>query len=59
VEVVDDGGPAEVEQVLAPADVAGAVALPAAELGQGVLDRHALAQRGAAGGGGLALPELG
>ena len=46
VEVVDDGDSAEVEQVLALAFVAGAVALPAAHVGQGVLDLDPLAQLG-------------
>lgn len=47
VEVVDHRDPAEVEQVLALAEVAGTTALPAADMGQGVLDGGSLAQPGA------------
>jgi hypothetical protein len=49
VEVVDHGDPAEIEQVLAGAAVAGAAALPVADVGQGVLDLDALAELGAPG----------
>jgi hypothetical protein len=47
VEVVDHGGAAQVEQVLAGAAVAGAAALPVADVGQHVLDL-ALPERPAA-----------
>jgi len=43
-EVVDDGGAAQIEAVLARAAVAGAAALPGADVGEGVLDGDALAQ---------------
>jgi hypothetical protein len=59
VQVVDDRGAAKVEQVLALAQVAGAAALPVADLGQGVLDRDAFAQPGPPLRGELALAELG
>ena len=49
VEVVDDGDAAQVEQVLAGAQVAGAASLPVADVGERMLDEHALAQLGAAG----------
>src|SRR5690349_3905470 len=39
-----DGAAAEVEEVLAGASVAGAGALPAADMGEGVLDRRPLPQ---------------
>jgi hypothetical protein len=45
---MDDRDPAQVEQVLAGAEVAGSPALPAAEVGQGVLDLDPLAQLGSA-----------
>jgi hypothetical protein len=48
VEVVDYGGAAQVEEVLAGAAVAGAAALPVADVGDGVLDLDALAQAGRA-----------
>ena len=44
VEVADDGDAAQVEQVLAGAPVAGAAALPVADVGEGVLDLDALAE---------------
>jgi hypothetical protein len=43
VEVVDHCDAAQVEQVLALAEVAGAAALPVADVGQGVFDRGPLA----------------
>ena len=46
MEVVDDRDPAQVEQVLALADVAGTPTLPAADMGQGVLDLDPLTQLG-------------
>ena len=49
VEVVDDGDAAQVEQVLAGAEVAGAPALPVSDVGRGVLDLDAFAQLGACG----------
>src|SRR4051812_14542820 len=58
MEVVDDGGAAQVEQVLAFAAVAGAAALPAADVGEAVLDRDPLAELGAAGRGALAGAQL-
>jgi hypothetical protein len=54
VEIVDDGTAAEVKEVLAGATIAGAAPLPAADVGKGVLDGHALAELGTAGRGGLA-----
>jgi hypothetical protein len=54
VQVVDDSGAAHVEQVLADARVAGAAALPGADMGQGVLDRDPFAELGPAGWGELA-----
>ena len=59
VEVVDDGDTAQVEQVLAGAQVAGAAALPVPDVGQGVLDGDAFAQFCAPFGGVLALAQLG
>jgi hypothetical protein len=44
VEVADNGDAAQVEQVLAGAAVAGAAALPVADVGEGVLDCDAFAQ---------------
>ena len=44
VEVVDDGDPPQVEEVLAGAAVAGAASLPVADVGQGVLDLDTFAQ---------------
>ena len=43
MEVVDDGDAAQVEEVFAGAAVAGAAALPVADVSQGVLDIDALA----------------
>jgi hypothetical protein len=43
VEVVDDGDAAQVEQVLAGAEVAGAAALPVPDMREGVLDLGAFA----------------
>ena len=54
MEVVDHGGAAEVEEVLAGAAVAGAVSLPVADVCQGVFDRDAFAKLSASGRGGLA-----
>ena len=59
MEVVDDGDAAQVEQVLAGAAVAGAAALPVADVGEGVLDGDAFAQFRASFGGLLALAQLG
>jgi hypothetical protein len=59
VEVVDDGDAAQVEQVLAGAEVAGAPALPVSDVGQGVLDLDAFAQLGASFRGVLALAQFG
>ena len=59
VEVVDCGGAAQVEQVLAGAAVAGTAALPMPDVGEGVLDLGAFAESGAPGRGGLAFAELG
>jgi hypothetical protein len=59
VEVADDGDPAKVEEVLAGAAVAGAAALPVADVGEGVLDRDALAELRAPSWGLLALAQLG
>jgi hypothetical protein len=50
VEVVDQGDPAQIEQVLADAAVAGAAALPVPDVGEGVLDLDALAEPCAPGG---------
>src|SRR5579871_6141003 len=47
MEVVDHGHAAQVEEVLALALIAGAVALPVADMGQGVLHLHPLTQGGA------------
>ena len=58
VEVVHHRNPPQVEQVLALAEVAGAVALPAADMGQGVLDLDALAEPGPPRAGVLAGPQL-
>jgi hypothetical protein len=59
VEVADDSGAAQVEQVLAGAAVAGAAALPMSDVGQGVLDLDPLAELGSPGRGGLTLAQLG
>ena len=59
MEVVDHRDPAQVEQVLAGAQVAGAAALPVADVGEGVLDGDAFAQLGAQIGGLLVLAQLG
>lgn len=45
---MDDGDAAQVEQVLALAEVAGAVTLPVPQMRQTVFDRHSLAQLGPA-----------
>lgn len=58
VQVVHDGVAAQVEQVLAGAPVAGTAALPAANLGQAVLDCDPLPQPGPALGGELAGAQL-
>jgi hypothetical protein len=58
VEVVHHRDPPQVEQVLALAEVAGAVALPAADMGQGVLDVDALAEAGPPWAGLLAGTQL-
>ena len=55
VEVVDDGGVAQVEQVLAGAAVAGATALPVSYVGQGVLDVDRSRSWACPAGGGLAV----
>jgi hypothetical protein len=47
VQVEDDGGAAQVEEVLAPTEIAGALALPAADVGQRIVDLRLLAQLGA------------
>ena len=52
----DDGGPAEVEEVLAAAAVTGAGTLPVPEVSEAVLDGDTLAELGAAGGAALTLP---
>jgi hypothetical protein len=59
VEVVDHGDAAQVEQVLAGAQVAGAAALPVPDVGQGVLDSDAFAQFRASFRSVLALAQLG
>jgi hypothetical protein len=58
-EVVDDGDAAQVEKVLAGATVTGAAALPVPDVGEGVLDRDALARLRASFRGLLALAQLG
>ena len=58
VEVVDDGDAAEVEEVLAGSAVAGAAALPVADVGEGVLDRDAFAELRPPGRGLLALAQV-
>ena len=58
MEVVDDGGAAQVEQVLARAQVAGAAALPMADMGQAVLDLGAFTQSRPTVRGLLTLAEL-
>src|SRR5437763_8446897 len=45
--IMDDRDPAQVEEVLALAAIAGTAALPAANMRQGVFHRDVLAQRGA------------
>jgi hypothetical protein len=59
VEVVDDGDAAQVEQVFAGTGVAGAAALPVADVGERVLDLDTLAELGPPGRGLLALVQLG
>ena len=59
MEVVDHGDPAEVEQVLASAAVAGAAALPVPDVGEGVFDRDAFAELRASVRGVLAAAQLG
>lgn len=56
---MNDGGAAEVEEVLAAAAVAGAGVLPAPEVSQAVLDGDALTELGAAGWAPLTLAQLG
>ena len=58
VEVVDGGGAAQIEEVLALADVARVASLPVADMGQGVLDSGTFAELGAPGWSLLALAEL-
>ena len=48
MQVVDDGAAAEIEEVLAGAAVASTTALPASDVGDGMLDRDALSQLGSA-----------
>ena len=57
MEVVDHGDAAQVEQVLAGAALAGAAALPVADVGECVLNRYAFAQLGASFRGLLALAQ--
>jgi hypothetical protein len=59
VQVVDHRHPAQVEQVPVDPEVARAVALPAADVRQGVLDGGALAQPGTTGRGLLRGAQLG
>jgi hypothetical protein len=59
VEVVDDGDAAQVEQVLAGAQVAGAAALSVPDVRQGVLDLDAFAQLRAPVRGVLAATQFG
>src|SRR5215204_1772405 len=58
VEVMNDRNPAQVEQVLTLAQVAGAVALPVADMCQAVLDGDPLAQLRPAFGGLLSFAQL-
>jgi hypothetical protein len=58
VEVVEDCGASQVEQVLALADEAGTVSLDVAQVGQGVLHIHPLAQLLPAKGRELFLAQL-
>ena len=58
MQVIDDTGPPQVEEVLALAAVARPVALPGADVRQVMFHLHALAQRGAARRCLLALPQL-
>lgn len=46
MEVVEDGAAAKIKEVLAGATVASAVSLPAADVGQAMLDRHSFPQLG-------------
>ena len=58
MQVLDDGTPPEVEEVLALAGIASAIALPMADVRQIVFDGHALAQLGPAGRGQLTLTQF-
>jgi hypothetical protein len=59
VEVVDGGDAAQVEQVLAGAEVAGPAALPVPGMREGVLDLGAFAEPGAPVRGVLAAAQFG
>ncbi len=59
MEILNDGTTAQVEEVLALATVAGATALPVADMRQGVLDGDPLAELGAPSWRVLALAQLG
>jgi hypothetical protein len=59
MQVVDHGTAAQITPVLALPARAGASTLPVADMGQGLLDRHPLAQLGASCGRLLAGPQLG
>lgn len=59
MEIIHDRAAAQVEQILALAAIAGATALPMADTGQRMLDRHTLAQFGPADRGVLALAQPG
>ena len=59
VEILDHGTAAQVEHVLAWATIAGAAALPVADMRQGVLDGDPLAELGPSSWRVLALTQLG
>src|SRR5437764_15276084 len=58
MQVVDNAGAAQVEEVLAHTAVAGTITLPVPDMGQGMLRRDALAQPGPPRGRQLALAQL-
>src|SRR5579885_2299447 len=58
MQVMHDRAAAEVEEVLTAAAIAGAWPLPMADMRERMFDRHTLAQRRPALGGGLALAQL-
>ena len=44
MQIVDDGTPTQIEEILAQAAIACAASLPVTDVGQGMLNRHPLTQ---------------